>query len=420
MTSKIQSLNVPYGGYINHEVPKEDEELTHVGPRTPCGEYLRRFWQPLVFMDELKDLPVRVRIMGEDLVTFRDQAGRVGVLHLHCSHRGASLEFGQIAERGIRCCYHGWQFDIDGKILDTPGERRDSTLKDRLYHGAYPTHIHEGLVFVYMGPPDKKPAFPIYDTYVRDEYRPWVGMRHQLPCNWLQVKENSMDPAHLSFLHMIDSDGNRGFPKELKIASELDYLETPVGMAYIDTRRIKDKMWVRMCDFICPNIHQFGAFSLKYDQPADHVRPEAVHWSVPVDDTNTMNFRMRFVRKDDNRQPQMMNYGQAAGPYEERQRAPGDYDAQVSQRPIAIHALEHLGSTDRGVAMLRRLVRSGIQEVRSGADPKGLFRGSSDKVIPTYANDTIVTIPPAPEPGAEAKLMRQTGRRIAEEFVARA
>ena len=159
--AKVQSLNVPYGGYITSEIPKEDEEHTHVGPRTPCGEYLRRFWQPLVFMEELKDLPVRVRIVGEDLVAFRDRRGQVGVLHLHCSHRGASLEFGQIAEQGIRCCYHGWHFDVDGRILDTPGERRDSPLKDHLFHGAYPIHVHEGLVFVYMGPPDKKPAFPI-------------------------------------------------------------------------------------------------------------------------------------------------------------------------------------------------------------------------------------------------------------------
>jgi nitrite reductase/ring-hydroxylating ferredoxin subunit len=419
MTPRVQSPNAPYSGYLDYEEPKEDEELTHVGPRTPCGEYMRRFWQPLVFMDELKDLPVRVRILGEDLVAFRDGSGQVGVLNLHCSHRGASLEFGQIAEKGIRCCYHGWLYDIDGRILDTPGERADSPLKDRFYHGAYPTHVFEGLVFVYMGPADKKPEFPIYDTYVRPDYRPWVGMRHPIPCNWLQIKENCMDPAHLSFLHMIESNGNRGFPKELKLTSEFDYLETPIGMVYFDTRRIKNRVWVRMCDFICPNIHQFGPFTLKFDQTADHVRPEAIHFTVPIDDTNTMSFRMRCVRKDDDRPLDLMGYGQVEGPYEERQRVPGDYDAQVSQRSIAIHALEHLGGTDRGVVMLRRLIRSGIQAVRAGQDPKGIVRRALNHPIHTYTNDTIVELPLVPEPEA-AKVVREIGRKIAKDYVARA
>ena len=114
-------------------------ELSHVGPDTPCGEYLRRFWQPICLSDELKDLPYRVRILGEELVAFRDRSGAVGLLELHCPHRGASLEYGLIDNKGIRCCYHGWLFAADGTILETPGEPAHSTLKDRLCHGAYPT-----------------------------------------------------------------------------------------------------------------------------------------------------------------------------------------------------------------------------------------------------------------------------------------
>ena len=131
-------LKTRYGGYLHREVPDEDAELSHVGPNTPCGEYLRRFWQPICFSDELKDLPHRVKILGEELVVFRDLSGAVGLLELHCPHRGASLEFGLIDAKGIRCCYHGWQFAVDGTILETPGEPAHSTLKDRLYHGAYP------------------------------------------------------------------------------------------------------------------------------------------------------------------------------------------------------------------------------------------------------------------------------------------
>ena len=115
MGTRAPFLTTAYGGYLHNEVPEADEELTHVGPGTPCGEYLRRFWHPVVRSDELKDLPVRIRILGEDLVVFRDQSGRVGLLELHCPHRGTSLEFGIICETGIRCCYHFWRIDVDGK-----------------------------------------------------------------------------------------------------------------------------------------------------------------------------------------------------------------------------------------------------------------------------------------------------------------
>ena len=408
-------VNSPFSGYHYDEGLSEDQELTHVGPRTPCGEYLRRFWQPAIFLDELKDLPVRLRILGEDVVAFRDRGGNVGILKLHCSHRGASLEFGQIAERGIRCCYHGWLYDVDGRILDTPGEPAESRLKDSFYHGAYPTHVQDKLVFVYMGPPEKKPVFPVYDTYCRAEFRPWVGVRHVIPCNWLQIKENSMDPAHLSFLHTID--GAVGFPSELRLDSVLDYIETPIGMAYVATRRVSDKIWVRMSDFICPNIHQFGPFTLNFSEELPRIRPEQTFWSVPVDDTHTTNFRMRFVRKDDNRPPQLLVDGQDAGDYEKRQRVPGDYDAQVSQRPIAVHAHEHLGTTDRGVFLLRKMLREGIRAIGSERETKGLLT-REDGVIPTYASDVILRVPPAPTPEADRKLVRETGRKMAERIVA--
>ena len=140
------------------------------GPDTPAGEWFRRFWQPVAVSEELIDLPKAIRILDEELVIFRDRSGQVGLLELRCSHRGTSLEFGQIEERGIRCCYHAWYYDVDGKILDTPGEPADSTLKTRLYHGAYPTLEYKGLVFAYMGPPEKRPVFPIYDTFDLPEY----------------------------------------------------------------------------------------------------------------------------------------------------------------------------------------------------------------------------------------------------------
>ena len=122
MDPKLKSI--PYGGYYRRDTPKEAEDITHTDPGTPLGEYMRRFWQPVCLSERLKDVPLLIRILGEDLVAFRDRSGRVGVLHRHCCHRGASLEFGIIQDRGIRCCYHGMKIDVDGyeaKIL--PGGR---------------------------------------------------------------------------------------------------------------------------------------------------------------------------------------------------------------------------------------------------------------------------------------------------------
>ena len=113
MATRAPFLKTRYSGYLHRRIPQEDKELTHVGPETPCGEYMRRFWNPVCFSDELKDLPKRVQILGEELVVFRDKSGAVGLLELHCPHRGTSLEFGLVGEKGIRCCYHGWLFDVD-------------------------------------------------------------------------------------------------------------------------------------------------------------------------------------------------------------------------------------------------------------------------------------------------------------------
>ena len=189
-----------YSGYYTSGSAEEDAELTHTDPGTSCGEYLRRFWQPVCMSQQLTDLPLALRIMGEDLVVFRDLSGDVGLLHRQCSHRRTSLEYGVIAEHGIRCCYHGWLFDVDGRIMETPGEPEDSPIRRTLAHGAYPVHEYKGLIFAYMGPPELMPEFPLYDTMeiTGEELVPYLI---PMPCNWLQVTENPMDPFHSVFLH---------------------------------------------------------------------------------------------------------------------------------------------------------------------------------------------------------------------------
>src|SRR5688572_13782851 len=185
----------PYGGYYQPRDLQPDDELTRVGPGTPGGEYMRRFWQPVAMASELGDTPLVIRIMGEDLVCFRDKSGRVGLLHRHCAHRGTSLEFGIPAERGIRCCYHAWQYDIDGTILDTPGEPPTSKIRSNFTQGAYPVVELHGLLFAYMGPPESTPDFPLYDSFEYPEDNVLVPFKMNLPCNWFQIVENGADPA---------------------------------------------------------------------------------------------------------------------------------------------------------------------------------------------------------------------------------
>ena len=410
MTTKAPFLDIPYGGYLHSDIPPEDDELTHVGPGTPAGEWFRRFWQPVAASEEIKNLPKAIRILGEDLVLFRDRSGQVGLLELHCSHRGTSLEFGQIEERGIRCCYHAWLYDVDGKILETPGEPPESTLKDRLHHGAYPAREYEGLVFAYMGPPERQPPFPIFDTYEMPGYHMHPGIHYSWACNWLQVRENAMDPIHLMFLHTIE--GNEGFTGDFAQIGEIDFMETPIGMVYIDTRRVGDLVWVRLTDYVAPNMHQGCDLGEDVAQ-RDGNRPTVTRWAVPIDDTNTMQIGFWRAR-DGEKVSTKVGFGQMPDrPYEERQRVPGDCDAQVGQRPIAIHAMEHLATSDRGVIMLRNMIRRGIRAAANGGDSQSVAYGG-DGVVSTYSHERVLRIPPAPTPEEDKRLLRKTGREVTE------
>ena len=414
MAERAPFLTTPYGAYEHRADAREDAELTHVGPGTAGGEYLRRFWHPIAYSAELKDLPVRLRILGEDLVLFRDRSGRVGLLEWRCTHRGTSLEFGLVSERGIRCCYHGWLFDVDGRILDMPNEPEASTLKERLCQGAYPAREYKGLVFAYMGPAARTPAFPIYDTFELPGCTLVPGHKRAMPCNWVQIKDNSMDPVHTAFLHTRMTSTH--FTPEFGVIPEVEWLETPIGMVYVGTRRKGEFVWVRISDLILPNIHQVPPIWERATQEIVFSRPTHINWAVPLDDTNTMRigyvFRSDRAGVDWDEYDEKIMFGQTDDrPYEERQRIPGDYDAQVGQGPIAVHAYEHLTSSDRGVIMFRNLVRQGIRDVHEGRDPRGVTR--EQNTLPTLGQDTVLRIPPAPTPEEDRQLLRAIGRRVA-------
>jgi phenylpropionate dioxygenase-like ring-hydroxylating dioxygenase large terminal subunit len=415
MAKKVKFLDAPYAGYLEDPLPPEDQELTHVGAGTPGGEYLRRFWHPVAFSHELGDLPARVKILGEDLVLFRDGRGRAGLLKLHCCHRGASLEFGLVSERGIRCCYHGWLFDVDGRILETPGEPPTTTIKERLFQGAYPTAERAGLVFAYLGPPDRRPALPVYDTFELPGWQTVPGLRYVMPCNWLQIKENCMDPVHTAFLHTRVAGAQ--FTNAFGVVPLLQWRETATGTLYIASRRVEDRIWIRICDWMAPTIHQFPPNWEDASEEKIFGRPTATHWTVPIDDNTTLNLDIRHYREGeeiDDRKAALVKFGQMDDrPYEERQRFPADFDAQTGQRPIAIHATEHLVTSDQGVILLRKVLRQGIRDVQAGRDPKGIVR-EEGRVIPTLCQDTVLRIPPAPTPDADRELMLDVGRKVAD------
>ena len=381
--------DLKYSGYRSIAEAVPDFEITQTSRGTPGGEYLRRFWQPVAYVREIEKAPLRTKIMGEELVVFKDKSGAVGVLYLHCQHRGTSLEFGRAEEHGIRCCYHGRVFDVDGSILEMPGEPKAALLMKEQSQPAYPAHIYGGVVFAYMGPIEKKPPFPLYDRYNVPGMRIQAGPRLPFKCNWVQVKENAMDPAHTAILHAFEGIFAEGFGK----FPEITWQKTPNGMIYAAARRVGEMVWVRTTDIMMPNVSCITSVFEEGTELKERAAPWMTAWTVPEDDENTHQFFFCHVADDDDmpdaaRFP-ALSFGQSPNrPYELRQRVPGDYDAMVSQGANAPHSLEHLGTLDRGVAMYRRLLREGVRDVKEGRDPHGLIR--SDAPQSTYGSDLVV------------------------------
>ena len=413
-----ESLNGPYSGYYRAGIPRQpDIELVETGPDSKAGEYLRRFWHPVCLTSDLADLPLAIRILGEDLVAYRDGSGTVGILHRHCSHRGTSLEYGIVSERGLRCCYHGWLFDADGTILETPGEPRVSRLKESLRHGAYPAVEFHRLVFAYMGPPENKPPFPDYDVFnlPDTEFVPY-SIWHS--CNWLHVQENIMDAAHVVFLH--SRTAGVQLQPDMAIMPVMEFRETDDGHGclYVVSRRVREYVWARCVHTLLPCLFQAPALMGEIDFERYYTRTSMSRWTVPIDDTHCMIFGLRHFNEDVT-SPEYRDRskvgkekidfapGQAMGrTYEETQRMPGDWDVLVSQGPIPNHGGEHRGTTDEGVLILRRQLRRGI---RGEIEPDPHLPQNGWETRATFSFDTILRIPP--RNSGDAELVAEVGRR---------
>ena len=389
-----------FRGYGARRHAEPDEELTRVGPDTPCGEYLRRFWHPVALSSEIADLPIRVRVLGEDLAAFRDGEARVGLVHRRCPHRRASLEYGTLEGRGIRCCYHGWHFDVDGTLLEAPGQppEAQARLKRRVRLGAYPAFEHRGLVFAFLGPPQEMPEFPIYDTFELPEME-MVPYRAPFRCNWLQVLDAILDPIHTSFLH--SSISREQFSAGFGEVGRMDFFDRDAWLMGTNTRRVGGHVWLRVNELVLPNFTQAGAaFAADGTKRHHYGRTAFVRWVVPVDDENTVALAWAcFGERGDPpawntpEGPELIEQGEVFDrPYEQRQRFPGDAEAVEGMGRITVHAEEHLAPSDKGVALMRRRLRAQIRAVAAGEQPRRVTDLASSPV-PTYGGDTVLALP---------------------------
>lgn len=402
-----------YAGYYKREIPEPDPELTSTDPGTPMGELMRRHWQAVCLSQELTNVPKAIRILGENLVAYRDKSGEVGVVHRNCAHRGASLEYGIIQEHGIRCSYHGWLYANDGRLMEAPCEPDDTRLKKTVCQGAYPAFERDGLVFAYMGPPEEKPPFPEFDTFHHPDGNKLVPFSNIYPCNWLQVYENIMDHMHTAVLHNhmvvegVDNATSEGVSLE-------GFGDMPImqwqstrngnGCVFIAGRRLPDdKVWIRITEMIFPNFLQIGSL-LPTAARERHGSAGCTRWSVPVDDKHMIIFGWRHF--NDVVDPDGLGDESDCGvdsidflegqvgdrTYLEGQLAPGDWEAIVSQRPIAIHRAENPGYSDAGVYLLRKLLR---EMVAGKTQPYPLYEKlqAEGKTLPIYAQDSVLHIP---------------------------
>ena len=422
--------NEQFVGYHQALVPEPDEELTQVGRGTPGGEYLRRFWHPVAMSSEVVDradggtegVPVPVRILGEDLVLFRNRRRELGLLHRHCSHRGTSLEYGKVTEHGIQCCYHGWHFAPDGTILDTPGLPESNKIRHTVRHGAYPVREYRGLIFTYMGPPAEMPEFPRPEIYEYPETE-YAAHCFHFSCNWLQVHENCCDPFHATWLHTRHSGAQ--FVEAWGAYPVQRWRETPSGMMTETTRRSGENMWFDSVDVRMPNMRCTGDLWEDGSQVKAFCRTALTLYAVPIDDTNTLFIGLRLYNKstDMHGNGRMELCGRETAdhpgqsgcrPPEERQRSPGDWEAQTGQRPVAVHQLEHLQPTDRGVSLFRRLLRKGIRAVQDddkSVDIKNDPPRKPDGTIPGFQFDTVLHVPPVPGRD-DRELMDEVSRKV--------
>ena len=378
MSKIIPLVSVDTGTAYGRPTPSHLKNMTEVGPGTPMGELLRRYWHPIGLCGDATATPKKVRVLGEDLILFRNLSGQPGLLYPHCSHRGASLFYGKVDETGIRCCYHGWKFDTTGHCLDRPCEPVGDRFKDKVRQPWYPLQEHYGLIWAYMGPSDKKPVLPTYECLDQLDENEFLeaddssiggGGPRVIPCNWMQHYENLVDPFHVVILH--SSFSGTQFVEEMAVMPEVNWENTALGVRTISMRKLPDgRSFKRISEAGLPTLRVIP--SPKVGRMG---RVESIGWIRPIDDHSFRIFVVGRVRErgELSRMRTRMNgklWEEMSE--EEHQIFPNDVEAMVSQGVIAHHSEEHLASSDRGIVMLRRMLLKQLETVAAGGDPAGV------------------------------------------------
>jgi len=350
---------------------EDNAALTRTGRGTPLGELMRRYWQPVAAVAELDDHPTKpVRLLGEDLVLYKDGSGRYGLLDRHCAHRRADLCYGIVEKAGLRCNYHGWLYDGAGACLEQPFEETahpEARFKDKIRLAAYPVEAKAGLLWAYLGPAPA-PLVPDWDLYHDVGFKQIVMA--EVPCNWFQGQENSIDPIHFEWLHSnwslaLKGDGGPRVPTHVKIGfSEFDW-----GFVY---RRVRadtdeqDELWTvgRVC--LWPNCLYTGKFE----------------WRVPIDDETTLHvawFNDPLPGREPFEQPRIPYWhapvkDPVTGRWITSHVMNQDFVAWAGQGRIADRTKEHLGESDRGVILFRKRMLEEAAVVARGGEPKAVVR----------------------------------------------
>jgi phenylpropionate dioxygenase-like ring-hydroxylating dioxygenase large terminal subunit len=385
---------------------EQNELMTRVGPDTPGGRLLRNYWQPVALVEELQGRrPVRpVRLLGQDLVLFRDEAGRYGLLDRDCPHRGADLAYGRVEDGGLRCAFHGWLFDTGGQCMQTPAEPEGSKLAGRIRQKSYPVVEKSGMLFAYLGE-GAPPAFPAFDCFVAPGTHTFAFKGH-LECNWLQALEVGIDPAHASYLHRFfeDEDTSASYGKQFRGASadssmpitrvlrefdrpEISVDRTDYGLRLIALRKLSAaETHVRVTNLMFPQ-----AFVIPMS-----AEMTISQWHVPVDDRNCYWYAIFTsftapVDRDAMREQRLQLY--TLPDYKPRINKSNHYGFDPDQQrtatytgmghdinvhdqwavespgPIQDRTREHLGTTDKGIIAYRKLLVDAIGKNAAGAKP---------------------------------------------------
>jgi phthalate 4,5-dioxygenase len=385
---------------------EDNERVTRTGAGTPMGEAFRRYWNPFALSTELTEAdgaPIRVRLLGEDLIAFRDTSGKVGLVSAFCPHRRAPMFFGRNEENGLRCVYHGWKFDRAGTCVDMPSEPADSLFKTKVTIASYPTWEGGGMLWTYMGPPEKQPPPPDYELVRVPATHRFVSKTLQR-CNYLQGLEGGLDSSHATIMHR-DNIGDRSWLGVYEsLIPRIDVERTGYGFMYTGIRQFATEQWVRAYQYVMPAMQMRGSISGNFNRPGIPPKIDGHIW-IPLDDVNCYVYNFAYSYDATTPFPEEaaiseeIHFGR--GPddllpdFSLKQNMSNDYgiDRQqqktfsftgingVNTQDVALQegmgilvdrSKEHLGTTDRAIIVMRKLLLEAIDDVESGDPIRGV------------------------------------------------